>query len=203
MPGSPPTKTAEPGTKPPPSTLSNSAMPVGSRAPRDSPSPASPRRPAGAHRHQRRQGAAGGLGERWRRRVTRRPDFPPALPSSTGCSAAAWYRARPFWSVAIPASASRRSSCKRRRDLPRPGFPVVYLSGEEAPAQVRMRASRLGLRRSSRCPRHRDQRRQYRRHPRQHRAALSRRHRLAQTLCPRAWTRRPAPSHSSAAALRR
>jgi len=25
------------------------------------------------------------------------------------------------------------------------GFPVVYLSGEEAPAQVRMRASRLGL----------------------------------------------------------
>src|SRR6478609_7912496 len=31
MPGSPPTRTAEPGTRPPPSTRSNSAMPVGSR----------------------------------------------------------------------------------------------------------------------------------------------------------------------------
>src|SRR5512147_1395145 len=31
MPGSPPTSTAEPGTSPPPSTRSNSAMPVGSR----------------------------------------------------------------------------------------------------------------------------------------------------------------------------
>ena len=31
MPGSPPTSTAEPGTRPPPSTRSNSAMPVGSR----------------------------------------------------------------------------------------------------------------------------------------------------------------------------
>src|SRR5215468_6130700 len=31
MPGSPPTSTAEPGTRPPPSTRSSSAMPVGSR----------------------------------------------------------------------------------------------------------------------------------------------------------------------------
>ena len=47
--------------------------------------------------------------------------------------------------------------------------PVVYLSGEEAPAQVRMRAERLGLDRGAGRARHRDQPRQYRRHARQRR----------------------------------
>ena len=56
-------------------------------------------------------------------------------------------------------------------------------------------------RRSSRCPRHRDQRRQYRRHPRQHRAALSRRHRFGADALVRERGR-GARHHLTAARLR-
>ncbi len=58
------------------------------------------------------------------------------------------------------------------------GASVVYLSGEEAPAQVRMRGGSPRLERSTGRARHRDQPRQYRHHLEQGKGACSRRHRF-------------------------
>ena len=68
----------------------------------------------------------------------------PGCRSSTGCWAAVSWRARSRWSAASRAwararSCSRRSAISRRR-----GVRCLLVSGEESPAQVRMRADRLG-----------------------------------------------------------
>ena len=69
----------------------------------------------------------------------------PASPSSTASPAAASCAARCCWSAAIPASANRPCCCRPRRRSPARGHRAVYISGEEAVAQVRLRAERLGL----------------------------------------------------------
>ena len=60
--------------------------------------------------------------------------------------------------------------------LAQPGRPVVYISGEEAVAQIRLRAERLGLAARAGEARRRDQRRGHPRHARR-RAAAGPRHR--------------------------
>ena len=69
----------------------------------------------------------------------------PASPSSTASSAAASSPPRPSSSAATPASASPPSSCRPPPPSPPGGQPAVYISGEEATAQIRLRAARLGL----------------------------------------------------------
>ena len=64
--------------------------------------------------------------------------------SSTACSAAAWSPGRSCCSAASPASASPRSCSRSRRASPA-GSGVLYATGEESGAQVRLRAARLGL----------------------------------------------------------
>ena len=69
---------------------------------------------------------------------------PAACPSSTGCSAAGWCRARRSCSPASPASARARC-CSRWPPRPR-GYQrrTLYVTGEESASQVRLRADRTG-----------------------------------------------------------
>ena len=70
---------------------------------------------------------------------------PPASGSSTGCSAAAWYQDRWYSWPASQASASRPcSSRSARRYAARGGPPALIVTGEESPAQVRLRGERTG-----------------------------------------------------------
>ena len=102
-----------------------------------------PRRAAPPAGRRRRRGRARSRCPTPRRRA-RRSGGPSASASSIGSSAAASSPARSSSWVASPASASRRC-CSR----PRPGSPrgagVLYATGEESVAQVRLRAARLGL----------------------------------------------------------
>ena len=67
-----------------------------------------------------------------------------ASPSSTSCSAAASCRARWCSWAASRASASARCCCRWRRASRPPGSATLYVSGEESPLQVKLRADRLG-----------------------------------------------------------
>ena len=60
-------------------------------------------------------------------------------------AAAGWSPARPCWSAAIPASANRLFILQVLADYARAGGHAIYISGEEAAAQVRLRAARMGL----------------------------------------------------------
>ena len=77
-------------------------------------------------------------------RKTRR-GLPPASPSSIALPAAAWCAVRCCFSAAIPASANRRCCLRSAAAFARGRHRAVYISGEEAVAQVRLRAERLGL----------------------------------------------------------
>ena len=81
---------------------------------------------------------------RWRRRPS--TGCSPGSPSSIGCSAAASCRARSSCSAARRESARARSPEWRSGNLCAAGQSVLYVSGEESAAQVRLRAERLGER---------------------------------------------------------
>ena len=70
-----------------------------------------------------------------------RPEFRNSIASPAAGSCAA----RCCWSAAIPASANRRCLIQVAAALARSGQRSVYISGEEAVAQVRLRAERLAL----------------------------------------------------------
>ena len=78
---------------------------------------------------------------RWTRPTP--PPGPAAWTSWTGCSAAAWCPARSCCWPASPGWASRRC-CSRRARWSRARRPVLYVTGEESAAQVRLRADRIG-----------------------------------------------------------
>ena len=100
-------------------------------------------------------------------------------------AAAGWCRARRCWSAAIPASASPPSSCRRWANMPRRGGHAIYISGEEAMAQVRMRAARMGLSDAPLDAGRRHQCRRHSGHPGSRQAARHRRHRFHPDLVDR------------------
>ncbi len=128
---------------------------------------AAPSGSARADRHQGRQGQS--------RRLRELAGGEPRRAAATDRHGRVRSRARRRPSAGLGRPGRRRSR-HRQIDAAAPGCRqarpdaarrVVYLSGEEAPAQVRMRAARLGLAASPGSARHRDQCRQHRRHPEQ------------------------------------
>ena len=75
-------------------------------------------------------------------RPTPRPGRP-ALTSSTGCSAAAWSPARCCCSPASP-GVGKSTLLLEAGALVAASGPVLYITGEESAAQVRLRADRIG-----------------------------------------------------------
>ncbi len=69
----------------------------------------------------------------------------PGWPSSTARSAAGWCPGSAVLMGGDPGSASRPCCSRRRRRWRGAGASAVYVSGEEAAGQVRLRARRLGL----------------------------------------------------------
>ena len=118
------------------------------------------------------------LSSRSKAKRTKLRAWPPASPSSIASRAAAWCPARCCCSAAIPASANRRLLFEVAAAYARAGHRAVYISGEEAVAQVRMRADRLGLSRRRCRTRRRDLGRGYRRHALARRGAATSRHRF-------------------------
>ena len=93
----------------------------------------------------RRKGRTVRAGNPDRQEPGRARACPPAWPNSIASPAAALSAARCCWSAAIPASANRRLLTQATSLMARAGHRAVYISGEEAVAQVRLRAERLGL----------------------------------------------------------
>ena len=94
--------------------------------------------------------------DRRRRRAPGRGTPAPGSASSTGSSAAAWCPAPWCWSPASRASASP-PCCSTSPPAPRrEGQTVLYVSGEESAAQVRVRAERIEAMATHALPRRRD-----------------------------------------------
>ena len=102
-----------------------------------------PRRPASAGAILRRARPAGRA--RLRRASPTSRAARSGSASSIASSAAGSSRARSCWSAASRGSASRRSCSRPPPASPRSGAAVLYATGEESAAQVRLRAARLGL----------------------------------------------------------
>ena len=109
--------------------------------------------------------ARGGFSPSSRSRANRmkRRGLLPASPNSIASPAAVWSAVRCCCSAAIRASANRPCCSKWRPRYARHGHRAVYISGEEAVAQVRLRAERLGLSRCGGRTRRRDLGRGHRR----------------------------------------
>ena len=88
---------------------------------------------------------------------------PPASPSSTACWAAAWCRPRRVLVGGDPGIGKSTLLLQAAAALGRAGRRVLYISGEEAVEQVRLRARRLGLARRAGRARRRDQPARHRR----------------------------------------
>ena len=115
----------------------------------------------------------------------------PVSPSSTGCSAAASWQARSSSSAATRESGSPRCCSRPASALAEVAGPVLYVSGEESAAQMKLRADRLGVRRQGPL------------HPPRDRGRGDRGADRARSPRGRSWSTRSRPSTSRTSSRRR